>query len=171
MTKTMMQTFTGKIIDLADFKEDDVRMPDIAHALSIINRFTGHSRKPYSVAQHSVMVSRIVEPKHALWGLLHDASEAYLGDVATPLKTMLTAYRELEDHIQRTIARRYGLVWPMPAAVKEADLKALMAEKRDLLTVDHDWGIEVNPVSDPVLPYCWQDSKQAFEDRFKELWL
>ena len=166
---TMMQTFTGKVIDLSDFTVDDVRLPDISHALSIINRFTGHTKCPYSVAQHSVMVSKICDPRYAVWGLLHDASEAYLGDVATPLKNMLPEYRDLEEHIQRTIASKFGLVWPMPSEVKEADLRALMAEKRDLLTVDHDWGIDVEPMAGPILPYCWQQAKQLFEDRYKEL--
>jgi hypothetical protein len=166
---TTMQTYTGKLLDLAHFSEDDVRLPDISHALAIINRFTGHSRCPYSVAQHSVMVSKIIEPEHARWGLLHDASEAYLGDVATPLKNMLPEYRALEERIQRTIARRFGLVWPMPVEVKRADVRALMAEKRDLLTVDHDWGIDVEPMAGPILPYCWQQAKQLFEERYKEI--
>jgi len=170
LSETMMQTFTGRVIDLTDFCEEDVRMPDIAHALSIINRFTGHSKCPYSVAQHSVMVSKIVPHEHAVWGLLHDASEAYLGDVATPLKRILPEYRELEEHIQRTIARKYGLCWPMPKEVKAADMRALMAEKRELLTVDHDWGIDVEPAAGPILPYCWQQAKQLFEGRFKEIW-
>lgn len=169
LTNTMMQTFTGKVVDLANFTEDDVRLPDISHALSLINRFTGHSKVPYSVAQHSVMVSRLVDPKHALWGLLHDASEAYLGDVATPLKNLLPQYRELEERVQRAIAMRFGLAWPMPSEVKDADVRALLAEKRDLLTVDHDWGFDVEPMAGPILPYCWQDSKQLFEERFKEL--
>lgn len=169
MSPTMMQTFTGKAIDLVNFTEDDVRLPDIAHALSMINRFTGHTRFPYSVAQHSVMVSRIVEERHALWGLLHDASEAYLGDVSTPLKMMLPSYRELEDHVQRTIATKFGLRWPMPHEIKEADLRALMSEKRDLIPGGHDWGIAVDPVAGTVTAMEWQEAKQGFINRFQEL--
>lgn len=169
VTVTSMQTYTGKVIDLAAFSEDDVRLPDISHALAILNRFTGHSRVPYSVAQHSVMVSKIVGPTHALWGLLHDASEAYLGDVATPLKRMLPDYMALEERVQQAIAKKFGLVWPMPQAVKDADVRALLAEKRELLTVDHDWGIDAEPASGPILPYCWQQAKQLFEDRYKEI--
>lgn len=169
MNTSTMQTYTGKLIDLSNFNEADVRLADISHALSIINRFTGHSKVPYSVAQHSVMVSRLTLPENALWGLLHDASEAYLGDVATPLKTLLPGYRELEEHVQRTIGRVFGLKWPMPPDVKEADLRALMAEKRDLIPCDHDWGIDIEPSCGPVNPYCWQQAKQMFEARFKEL--
>jgi len=166
---TMMQTFTGKVIDLANFSEDDVRLADIAHSLSIINRFTGHTKEPYSVAQHSVLVSKIVEERHALWALLHDASEAYVGDVATPLKVMLPNYRELEEHIQKTIAQKFGLKWPMPHEIKEADLKALMAEKRDLIPGGHDWGIPVDPAAGEVKPCSWREAKKLFEERYKEL--
>lgn len=169
VTDTMMQTFTGRVIDLADFTEEDVRLPDISHALSLINRFTGHTKTPYSVAQHCVMVSRIVPPQHAMWGLLHDASEAYLGDVASPLKALLPEYRELESHVQRTIARKFGLCWPIPKDVKDADVRALLAEKRDLLTVDHDWGFDMEPMAGPVLPYGWQEAKKLFEERYKEI--
>jgi hypothetical protein len=169
MNKTTMQTYTGALIDLQSFSPDDVRLPDIAHALSLINRYTGHTLLPYSVAQHSVVVSQICAPEHALWGLLHDASEAYLGDVASPLKHMLPQYKTLEQHVQRQIAKRFGLAWPMPDEVHEADLRALMAEKDWLMAVDHDWGIDVAPVTVPKVAMSWHDAKAAFEKRAKEL--
>lgn len=169
MGPSTMQTYTGRLIDLTTFKEHDVRIPDIAHALSLINRFTGHSKAPYSVAQHSVMVSRLTKPEHALCGLLHDASEAYLGDVATPLKTLLPGYRELEEQVQHAIAKAFGLPWPMPADVKEADVRALAAEKRDLISCDHDWGLGVEPCCGPIIPLAWEEAKKLFENRFKEL--
>jgi len=169
MNATTMQTFTGKLIDLSQFSHEDVRLPDISHALSLLNRFTGHSKVPYSVAQHSVMVSRICLPEHAMWGLLHDASEAYLGDIATPLKTMLPDYAVLEEKFQRAIAKAFHLSWPIPEEVKRADKRALMAEKRDLVTGDHDWGIDVEPMAGPINPYCWQQAKKLFEDRYLEL--
>ena len=169
MNSTTMQTYTGKLVDLSNFGPDDVRLPDISHALSLLNRFTGHSKAPYSVAQHSVLVSRLTHEDNALWGLLHDASEAYLGDVATPLKNMLPGYRDLEERVQRTIARVFHLPWPMPADVKTADLRALMGEKRDLVPGSHDWGIDVEPACGPVNACCWTQAKKLFEDRYKEL--
>lgn len=169
LTPTTMQTFTGKLIDLRSFGPDDVRVADIAHALSILNRFTGHSKVPYSVAQHSVMVSRLVAPENALWGLMHDASEAYLGDIARPLKEMLPEYKKIERHVQRVIAKVFGLPWPMPADVKRADNIALMTEKRDLVTADHCWGIDVPADCRPISPYCWQQAKKMFSDRFLEV--
>lgn len=169
MNATTMQTFTGKLIDLSKFSVDDVRLPDISHALAILNRFTGHSKTPYSVAQHSVMVSRICPPEHAMWGLLHDASEAYLGDIASPLKSMLPDYAVLEEKFQRVIAQAFHLPYPIPHEVKLADKRALMAEKRDLITCDHDWGIDVEPMAGPINPYCWQQAKKLFEERYLEL--
>lgn len=169
MNDTTMQTYTGKLIDLSRFSTEDVRLPDIAHALALINRYTGHSMVPYSVAQHSVIVSKLVPEEHALWGLLHDASEAYLGDVARPLKVMLPSYVELEHHVQQVIAQVFGLRWPIPAEVKKADNRALIYEKRSLMSVDHDWGIEAEPVGGALSPYCWQQAKKMFEDRFMEI--
>lgn len=169
MNATTMQTYTGKLIDLLAFSEADVRLPDISHSLSILNRFTGHSLAPYSVAQHSVLVSRLCPEEHALWGLLHDASEAYLGDVATPLKHALPEYRALEERVQRAIAQHFRLVWPMPPEVKQADLRALATEKRDLVSCDHDWGLGVSPCEETVNPISWCQAKTVFEARYKEL--
>ena len=131
--------------------------------------FRSHTIAPYSVAQHSVMVSQLCDPEDAAWGLLHDASEAYLGDVARPLKAMLPDYVELEHHVQRTIGKHFGLSWPIPESVKIADSRALLAEKRVLLSVDHDWGINAEPVVMPVNPGVWQEAKVRFERRFLEV--
>lgn len=171
LSPTMMQTFTGRVIDLTNFQPQDVCIDDIAHALSILNRFTGHSKAPYSVAQHCVMVSQITKPENARWGLMHDASEAYLGDVARPLKILLPSYKQLETHVQQVIAQVFGLEWPMPSDVHAADNRALMAEKRDLISVDVDWGINFagDPKCGPINPYCWHQAKRLFEDRYKEL--
>lgn len=169
MTTTTMQTYSGKLVDLARFTHLDVRLPDIAHALSLLNRFTGHSTSPYSVAQHSVLVSKLVPEHVALWGLLHDASEAYLGDVATPLKNLLPCYREIEDSVQRSVARAFGLKWPMPEPVKEADRQALAAEKAALFSVDHDWGLGPQKPIVVGVPMPWYEAKSLFESRFKEL--
>ncbi len=169
MNPHCMQTFTGKVVDLSRFSEDDVCVEDIAHALSHIVRFTGHAKEPYTVAQHSVMVS-MLSGEHALSGLLHDATEAYLGDVSSPLKTLLPDYREIEERAQKVIAGAFGLPYPLPAAVKVADKQALLIEKRDLLPVDIDWGVgkAEGPASiTRVLPHA--EAKQEFLALYREL--
>lgn len=170
MRKSVMQSYTGKLIDLANFTPEDVRLPDIAHALSQINRYTGHTIRPYSVAEHCVTVSRLCQPEHALWGLMHDASEAYLGDVSRPLKSLLPDYRVLEQGVQRIIAQAFHLPWPIPQDVHHCDVRALLAEKAALLTVDHDWGFAgFDPSPYPIQCLSPAEAKAAFESRFKEL--
>src|SRR5687767_12398883 len=109
-----MTTFTGRCIDFRTFSADDVCLEDIAHHLASVNRFGGAARIPMSVAQHSVLVSRLsgsYGSPLAVHGLLHDAAEAYLGDVIKWLKCSdaFAGYRELERHIEKIIWAKFGL--------------------------------------------------------------
>ncbi len=90
MGNNIVATYSGKLVNVLDPAPEDISIEDIAHSLSQTNRFNGHTSFPYSVAQHSVMVSRVVAkeiPRLALLGLLHDAAEAYTGDIISPIKT------------------------------------------------------------------------------------
>jgi len=121
---------------------EDVSLADIAHALGAVNRFGGHTRWPYSVAQHSVLVSRqlaLEGPAVALLGLLHDASEAYLGDVPRPLKQdpVFAAYRLAEARLEAVILEALGVLplWTpgVQALVKGADRRMLRTEQAQLM--------------------------------------
>lgn len=116
-----------------DLRPEDVDITEIAHSLSMLCRFNGHCREFYSVAQHSLLVASVLPPEHALAGLLHDATEAYCGDMIRPIKRALPAYRDMEKGIWYAIASRFGLPNDLPAAVKEADDRMLVTERRDLL--------------------------------------
>ena len=165
-----MQTHTGRVVDLTRFSEEDVAVEDIAHALSQIIRFTGHAKAPYTVAQHSLLVAELVPASDRLWALVHDASEAYLGDVSSPLKTLLPDYRELEEKFQKVIAGRFGLPWPMPPTIKRADRVALMAEKRDLLLVQHEWPNQFEPDTTVAIVNVMQpwDAEISLRDAINE---
>ena len=100
-------THSGRYFDFTKPHEHDFQIEDIAKALSNICRFNGHCPF-YSVAQHSVAVSMLVPPEYAMEGLMHDAPEAYLGDVTAPLKMLLKDYGALEDATWTAIALRFG---------------------------------------------------------------
>jgi len=125
-----IQTYTGKIFDY--LAPDQINITDIAHALSLVCRFAGHCAYHYSVAQHSLLVCDNVPDEHRLWGLLHDAAEAYCGDVVSSLKKLLLDYRLVEARVVEAVAAQFGLALPCPAAVHEADMRAIATEKRDL---------------------------------------
>lgn len=136
-----MRLYSGKQIDPLNMTVDDICIEDIAHSLSLQCRFGGHCSEFYSVAQHSICVSVHVAPKNAMWGLLHDASEAYLLDVITPLKesSAMAEYREAEKGIMRLIAKKFGLK-RYPVEVKLIDFKALATEARDFgIDLDQDY--------------------------------
>lgn len=120
--KPLILTYTGRRVNPLELRADDVSIEDVAHALACTNRFCGHAAEPISVAQHSVYVSKLCQ-QHALQGLLHDASEAYISDIARPVKmtAAFAEYRVLEDMIQATIYQKYGCATEMTPEVREAD--------------------------------------------------
>ncbi len=130
-------TYTGKLFHHLAPGPGDICIQDIAHALSRICRFTGHVRPAhYSVAQHSVMVSDTCNPKDALWGLLHDAPEAYCSDLSSPLKYApgMEGYRLIEKKIMQAVCAHFGLDQQEPVAVKYADRRVFTSEITDLFS-------------------------------------
>lgn len=128
---TWINTLSGKHFSFIDTNPDIITIEDIAGALSNLCRFTGHVQDFYSVAQHSVYVSGLVPPEMALEALLHDAAEAYCGDVSSPLKAFLPEYQVIEHRVDRFIRDKFGLPAAMSAQVKHADLMMLATERRD----------------------------------------
>lgn len=187
-----IQTFTRRRFWPLDPRPEDFDIQDIAHALSNLCRFTGHCRAFYSVAQHSVLVARTleIEVAHAghsttqliLTALLHDAAEAYIGDMSRPLKRQcdLEAYRNVEDRIESAIAKRFDLIHPMPSVIKHFDNRLLVTEARDLLvggpliSDDEADGWRHTPAEFPPLgyklePWSPQDAKAEFLHMFNRL--
>jgi uncharacterized protein len=164
-----LQTFTGKQFYPRDPRVEDVDIRDIAHALSLVCRFGGHVKELYSVAQHSVIVSEIVPDHLALEGLLHDAAEAYIGDMVRPLKEAMPAYKEVEIGIEKVIADRFGLAFPFPGEIKAADLRACITEKRDMHNVQRPGRQIAVPLSETIVPWPSAFAETTFLCRFTEL--
>lgn len=136
-----MQTWTGRRFYPADPRPEDIDIIDVAHALAHTSRYGGHCRF-YSVAEHSVLVSQMVQPENALEGLLHDATEAYIADVIRPVKRTIgkdNYYFTLEDRIWQAVACKYGLNRIMSQDTKLQDTAICMVEQRAMFPRAQAW--------------------------------
>jgi len=166
--KHSIQTFGGRYFDLMFPEEQTYDIYDIAHALSNICRFTGHTSSFYSVAQHSVLVSMLVPDRLALKALLHDAAEAYLGDVAAPLKALLPAYRAIECRVEAALLASFNLDPTPDPIIKHADQRALVTEARDLMGRPITL-YSAEPTEYRITPLRPHEAEMVFLDRFHEL--
>src|SRR5690606_28894528 len=110
-TPNCIRTHSGNYIDVLNPNPDLIDINDIAHSLSMQCRFGGHTKVFYSVAQHSVECAKRVSPEFQLAALLHDASEAFLLDIPSPIKHRLTNYKEIENTLMQVIAKKFSFQW------------------------------------------------------------
>lgn len=142
-----IQTYTQRQFWPLDPRPEDVALEDIAHALALTCRFGGHCNTFYSVAQHSVFVSELVRVSESLVGLLHDAPEAYLGDIVRPLKISLPDFNAIEEGVKKAVFQHFGIGDYDGGELKRADNVALFTEFRDLMGKP---------------PEIWKDAAQYF---------
>jgi len=165
-----IQTFTGARFRPLAPDPADIEIRDIAHALSLQCRFNGQCAAFYSVAEHSVRVARSLPDELALWGLLHDAAEAYLGDMPRPVKAQMPSFEEAEDRLLRLIVESFGLSWPMPPEVDHADLVMLATEARDVFGVSPEsWGLRFDPLPETIHPMRAAEAERRFLDAYEKL--
>lgn len=166
-----IQVYSGGKFWPLDPKQEEVDIDDIAHALSLQCRFSGHTEFHYSVAQHSIYVSLFCNPEHALEGLLHDASEAYLVDVPRPVKSEFPNYLEIEKNIMRVISEKYKLKYPLPEDVVLADNQMLWVEKEKVMKPTLDWyqDTPVELTDEQKLLIISEMKPQEVEEYFKSL--
>jgi hypothetical protein len=189
--RNWIQTLQGRKLEPLALTKDMVGdVHEIAHALSLKNRFTGQTSIPYSVAEHAVRGSRLLSPAFAGAFLLHELSEVYLPDIASPLKPYVYVYRPTEDtnrpervtwaDLERehthVILKALGLSSIEPLIyspeIKAMDLAMLMAEKRDLLgPAPEPWGFEdVTPAdTGTITPWVWHQAESEFVHLFRSL--
>lgn len=182
-SKEWLTTASGASFDLAEQNERQVDINDIAVALAKQCRFNGASLQFYSVAQHSCVVADALKrhgPLVQLLGLMHDAHEAYTGDIARPVKRLIAsvgaynALQDLEDTIQRTIHRAFRLPEKPSKQFRDlvalADDAALATELRDVMAEpDRKWGLKAKPLPTPIIPWPWPKAEEKFLQKFNEL--
>lgn len=171
------QTYTGIEFDFNNISPELINLEDIAHSLSNICRFGGHCGLFYSVAHHSLIMSHYADNLYnKKWALLHDATEAYVGDVIRPLKQKITGYDEIEQRVLISIAEKFGLSTPIPEKVKELDDLILQTERRFFWNDPINCGEMHSGMFNELksnqscrnMTTC--DTKNYFIERFKELW-
>lgn len=175
-------TFSGRTVNPLDMKPGDIDIHDMAHALGNSCRFSGHVRKFYSVAEHSVRVTRWVKQSGGdvidqRWALVHDGTEAYLIDLPKPLKAdpkFGRPFRAAESKLEDVIAARFGLPGKMPQIVHDGDKALFGAESRDLMPSARQW--EAWPVPDhirvpvhEIKPWGPEKATRKFLDEFEIL--
>jgi hypothetical protein len=165
-----MCTYTGLQYYPAAPRADEVCIEDIAHALSMLCRYTGHCREFYSVAEHSVLVSQVVPIEYALIGLLHDATEAYCNDINRPLKRSLPDYNRIEALNWAAIAEKFELPVDIPDEVHAADWAVLRTEAEDLMPkTTRQWGFQQPAADVVILALNPEWAKLLFLNRFRKL--
>ena len=169
MSECWMQTYTGGVFYPLDPDPGSIRVEDIAGALSKTCRFNGHCLRFYSVAEHCLHIAERAPDHLKLTALLHDASEAYLGDVIRPLKPRLTNYAEIEDRLMTIIAKKFRFPWPSEE-IKKLDT-AILGDERQQIMAKTDiaaaaWGNPLPPLG--VTIACWSpaEANQRFLDAF-----
>jgi uncharacterized protein len=169
----LIRTYTGKIVNILDVKVEDVDIEDIAHSMSNICRYTGHSIYFYPDALHSVYVSRKCDKKYKMHGLLHDASGCFLGDMHGPLKhspAMKWYCKTEKEKIMPVIAQAFGIEYTkeVDIHVKERDNRVFATEVGQVMTCP--WPVEYVPYPDlKIKALSPLKAKQVFLTEFYKL--
>lgn len=171
LPEALLMTATGRIIKLTNPDPATITIVDIATALSRICRFAAHTERFYSVAEHSVRVSHLVPPEAALAALLHDASEAYLGDVTSPLKEQLPTYRQIERRFERAIDTAFALdAHRHRVEIKAADIKMCVVEAHRLMPQNKAyWGTAPDDLTIAIDGWSPAEARRRFLERFSQL--
>jgi hypothetical protein len=143
---------------------------DIAHSLANTCRFRGHTKEFYSVAQHSILVAKMVCPELSMAALLHDAAESYIGDMSSPIKQHDTFFQELEAKTMAVICERFELDLPFHSDIHSADIKALSIEsvsKNIMVGQIKDWGLPCESDGRTFEPWPSKIAEDLFLENYR----
>lgn len=178
MTPTTIWIDADRHVDIMQPDPGAIDMRFLASTLAKINRFNGRTPLPYSVAQHSVLVAQLLPARLRRYGLLHDAHEAILGDITSPVKsalrqlTAIDAVARLERAWDRAIHQALCLPWPLPGAdaalMKAADMTALATEMRDLMDIPVH-RLPCIPAPTIIRPWPWAKAEDQILTEWQRL--
>jgi uncharacterized protein len=171
--QAVITTYSGTHVDLLQPEYADIVIDDIAYSLSKTMRFNGHTNRPYSVAEHSLHGLPFCRAENRLEFLLHDAPEAYLGDIVGPLKGtgLFASYCHLESRWWGAISARFGVRLVLPKEIHTVDKRMLITEQRDLMGRRPRWNDRYQPLAthlSPVMPSC-DEVAERFLAKFHQL--
>lgn len=161
---TKIETYSGKLFDVLNPKPSDVCLIDIAHSLSMQCRFGGHCQRFYSVAQHSVLMCSANLPGDPIMYLFHDAAEAYISDIVSPLKKFLgNLIGKIEDNIMYAIMEAFDIIVMDKELIHKGDMIMLATEKRDLMNDICKWETKLPaPLPNKIIPWTQNTAKEVF---------
>lgn len=172
ITGPTISTYSRGYFSFLDPDQTPLQIVDIARGLANTCRYGGQIGRFYSVAEHSVHASYLVDPEYAYDALMHDAPEAVIGDMVKPLKEILPDYQAVEDRVEASIFRQFNVSNPLPKAVKTADIQMLILEKEQLKGNFDEWSWCANvPRPRHIEMKCWTPSQSfsRFMARYSEL--
>jgi hypothetical protein len=161
--KRWMETLSGIRFYPLEAEVDKFSIKDIAHALSNICRWGGHTSYHFSVAQHAYIMSHLVSPENAMEALMHDATEAYLGDIPTPIKRLFPEYLDIEDKLAKKLAVKYKYTYPYPTQVYKYDTVMKRVE-HDVLLLGKE-----SPSRIKIERLSQEEAERLFLTRYNEL--
>lgn len=169
--KDWISTYTGRRVFPLNMKQEDLCIEDIVHALANKCRYTGHCNVFYSVAQHCVLMSEFDLPGPPIWRLLHDAAEAYLPDVAHPIKHCFPNLIAAENHILELVQKAFQITVSFDSVssdIKIADKAMMVWEGKNIMPIDVEanWGFEFTPNLSQYIFSAWRP--EIAKSRFKQ---
>lgn len=163
--------YSGEYFDFLAPENSIFTIEDVAQGLSQTCRFAGQSSRFYSVAEHCVHMSYAVPPEHAYAALMHDATEAFIGDMSKPLKDLLPEYKAIETRIEAVVFDRFSVPTPFDPCIKEFDIQMLATEQAQIMRNNDGWDYTRGRKALPIKLYGWYpfEAKEMFLARYREL--
>ena len=180
-TDYSIETYSGNRFDYSKLEENEYDIRDIAHCLSLQCRYNGHCLSFYSVAEHCCHVSdtlykeqttKTLRETIALAGLMHDATEAYVGDVVAPLKRLLPQFKSIENDIAFYIEKTFGYA-PFhhdDPVIKDVDMRILVEEHKAIMGGDNLWATDsLKPTGAKIQLWSPREAEDRFLTKFYNL--